>query len=104
MLESGGLATAHMVANPLSNFPECKHLMHGEKVGFGIATQLCLDDEYDVDEKYAIFDFQIDPMMLNPWTDPCASESEALRYALDAGSIYGTPARVRADLMATSPR
>ncbi|MHA1565530.1 MAG: glycerol dehydrogenase, partial [Alphaproteobacteria bacterium] len=32
--ESGGLATAHMIANPLSNFPECKHAMHGEKVSF----------------------------------------------------------------------
>ncbi len=59
--ESGGLATAHMVANLLSNVPECqqKKLMHGEKVGFGIITQLCLDDEFDVDNKYAIVDFEI---------------------------------------------
>ncbi|MDP6209114.1 MAG: glycerol dehydrogenase, partial [Roseibacillus sp.] len=40
--ESGGLATAHMVANLLSNFPECKDIMHGEKVSFGVITQLCL--------------------------------------------------------------
>ena len=58
--ESGGLATAHMIANLLSNVPECKDLMHGEKVGFGIITQLCLDDEMDVDEVYAIVDFQIE--------------------------------------------
>ena len=57
--ESGGLATAHMIANLLSNVPECKHLMHGEKVAFGIITQLCLDDEMDVDEKLMIVDFQI---------------------------------------------
>ncbi len=59
--ESGGLATAHMIGNLLSNVPECRQagLMHGEKVGFGIAAQLCLDDEYDVDDKYAVFDFQI---------------------------------------------
>ena len=31
--ESGGLATAHMVGNLLSNVPECKRFMHGEKVG-----------------------------------------------------------------------
>lgn len=57
--ESGGLATAHMIANLLSNVPECKEigLMHGEKVGFGIVTQLCLDDEFDVDHKYAVVDF-----------------------------------------------
>lgn len=59
--ESGGLATAHMVANLLSNVPECKEkgLMHGEKVGFGIVAQLCLDDEFDVDDKYAVVDLEI---------------------------------------------
>ncbi len=57
--ESGGLATAHMIANILSSFPECKNLMHGEKVAFGIISQLCMDDEADVDEVYGIFDFQI---------------------------------------------
>ena len=45
--ESGGLATAHMIANALPSFPECKKFMHGEKVGFGIISQLCLDDEMD---------------------------------------------------------
>lgn len=60
--ESGGLATAHMIANLLSNVPGCqqKGLMHGEKVSFGIVTQLCLDDEIDADEKAAIVDFQIE--------------------------------------------
>jgi len=60
--ESGGLATAHMIANLLSNVPECqqKGLMHGEKVAFGIVTQLCLDDEIDADEKAAIVDFEIE--------------------------------------------
>lgn len=57
--ESGGLATAHMIANLLSNVPECKHLMHGEKVGFGIVTQLCLDDDLETDEVYAVVDFEI---------------------------------------------
>lgn len=57
--ESGGLATAHMIANLLSNVPECKKLMHGEKVGFGIVTQLCLDDDKPTREKYAIVDFEI---------------------------------------------
>ncbi len=59
--ESGGLATAHMIGNMLSNMPECQEagMMHGEKVGFGIVSQLCLDDDYDVDDKYAVFDFQV---------------------------------------------
>lgn len=57
--ESGGLATAHMIGNLLSNVPECKHLMHGEKVGFGIITQLCLDDEKPIAERDKIVDFEI---------------------------------------------
>jgi glycerol dehydrogenase len=57
--ESGGLATAHMVANPLSNFPECKGLMHGEKVAFGVVTQMCLDEDTDQDELRDVVDFLI---------------------------------------------
>jgi glycerol dehydrogenase len=57
--ESGGLATSHAIANALPSLPECKHLMHGEKVGFGIISQLCLDEDADPDEVYAIVDFEI---------------------------------------------
>ena len=57
--ESGGVATAHMVANCLPSFPECHGLMHGHEVGFGVVTQLCLDDEMDVATRNAIVDFQI---------------------------------------------
>ena len=35
-------------------------MMHGEKVAFGIVTQLCLDDEMEADEKAAIVDFEIE--------------------------------------------
>ena len=51
-----------MIGNLLSNVPECQQhgLMHGEKVAFGIVTQLCLDDEIDADEKAAIVDFEIE--------------------------------------------
>jgi len=58
--ESGGLATAHMVANCLPSFPECHHLMHGEEVGFGVITQLCLDKAVSMDEVYEAVDFEID--------------------------------------------
>jgi glycerol dehydrogenase len=58
--ESGGLATAHMIGNLLSNQPQCRRFMHGEKVGFGIVTQLCLDDAMPVERKHLIVDFEID--------------------------------------------
>ncbi len=57
--ESGGLATAHMIANCLPSFPECHHLMHGEEVGFGVISQLCLDKAVSMDEVYEAVDFEI---------------------------------------------
>ncbi len=57
--ESGGVATAHMVANCLPSFPECHGLMHGHEVGFGVITQLCLDKTFNADEKIKIVDFEI---------------------------------------------
>ena len=58
--ESGGVATAHMIANCLPGFPECKGLMHGEEVSFGIISQFCLDENMATDEKYKMVDFLID--------------------------------------------
>jgi glycerol dehydrogenase len=58
--ESGGLATAHMIANCLPSFPECHHLMHGEEVAFGVICQLCLDSAVDMDEVYEAVDFEIE--------------------------------------------
>jgi glycerol dehydrogenase len=57
--ESAGVATAHMIANCLPSFNECHHLMHGHEVGFGVISQLCLDDEMETEEKNAIVDFEI---------------------------------------------
>ena len=57
--ESGGVATAHMIANCLPSFPECHHLMHGHEVGFGVISQLCLDEDTDVEEMHEIVDFEI---------------------------------------------
>ncbi|MGL6193403.1 MAG: glycerol dehydrogenase [Thermoguttaceae bacterium] len=59
--ESGGLATAHAIGNELSNVPQCQKigLMHGEKVAFGVITQLCLDDGIEVDYRNGIVDFMI---------------------------------------------
>ena len=40
-------------------------------------------------------DFAIDPAMLNPWADPATGDAEAVKYVLATGSLYGSPARVR---------
>jgi glycerol dehydrogenase len=57
--ESGGLATAHMIANCLPSFPECHGLMHGEEVGFGVISQLCLDKAVSMDDVYEAVDFEV---------------------------------------------
>ena len=57
--ESGGLATAHMIANCLPSFEECHHLMHGEEVGFGVISQLCLDKAVSMEEVYEAVDFEV---------------------------------------------
>jgi glycerol dehydrogenase len=59
--ESVGLASAHDIGNLLSNFHECHAagLMHGHKVAFGIAAQLCLDDEMEPHCRNEIIDFEI---------------------------------------------
>lgn len=57
--ESGGLATAHTLGNGLTIL-ECTHpYSHGEKVSFGLATQLCLDDDITPEERHRVVDFMI---------------------------------------------
>ncbi len=40
-------------------------------------------------------DFVIDPVNLNPWTDPTVSDADALPFVLSTGSIFGSARRVR---------
>ena len=47
-------------------------------------------------------DFQIEPAMLNPWTDPTVDEGVALPQVLEAGSIYGTAEDVRQQIAAVN--
>jgi glycerol dehydrogenase len=58
--ESAGVASAHAIGNGLTGFEECMPFSHGEKVAFGVATQLCLDDDIDPDERLAVFDFMVE--------------------------------------------
>jgi len=41
--ESGGLSIAHAVHNGLTTQPQCAKYMHGEKVAFGLITQLVVE-------------------------------------------------------------
>lgn len=50
--ESGGLAAAHAVNNGMSAVPALHHVQHGEKVTFGLLTQLVLENapQEEIDE------------------------------------------------------
>jgi hypothetical protein len=48
-----------------------------------------------VREAYNPSDFVIDPVTLNPWTDPKVGHDAAIRFSLETGALYGSPKRVR---------
>jgi glycerol dehydrogenase len=57
--ESGGLATAHTLGNNLTIL-KCTHpYSHGEKVAFGLITQLCLDEDIEPEERLEVIDFMV---------------------------------------------
>ncbi len=62
-----------------------------------LATLLLHTREHmmQVREKHNPADFEIDPAMLNAWTDPAVDDNEAIAYVLETGSIFGSPSRVR---------
>lgn len=43
----GRIAAAHSVHNGLTKVPETHHLLHGEKVAYGILVQLALEENWD---------------------------------------------------------
>jgi alkanesulfonate monooxygenase SsuD/methylene tetrahydromethanopterin reductase-like flavin-dependent oxidoreductase (luciferase family) len=45
-------------------------------------------------------DFELDPALLNPWANPEVSDTEGVRYVLETGAVYGTPARVAEQIAA----
>jgi alkanesulfonate monooxygenase SsuD/methylene tetrahydromethanopterin reductase-like flavin-dependent oxidoreductase (luciferase family) len=48
-----------------------------------------------VRQEYNPPDFVIDPVNLNPWTDPAVGDTTALPFMLSTGTIHGSPRRVR---------
>lgn len=57
--ESSGVCTAHAVANGLTVRPETAPCSHGARVAFGLATQLCLDEDIATAERLKVIDWMI---------------------------------------------
>lgn len=61
-------------------------------------SRLLLDTRHHmmhVRDEYNPGDFVIDPVNLNPWTNPAVPDSEALPFMLSTGTIHGSVRRVR---------
>jgi alkanesulfonate monooxygenase SsuD/methylene tetrahydromethanopterin reductase-like flavin-dependent oxidoreductase (luciferase family) len=43
-------------------------------------------------------DFEVDPKLLNPWSDSKVPDDEALKFFLSGSALFGTPERVRGQL------
>jgi glycerol dehydrogenase len=57
--ESSGVCTAHAVANGLTVRKETAPCSHGARVAFGLATQLCLDEDITQEERLRVIDWMI---------------------------------------------
>jgi glycerol dehydrogenase len=57
--ESSGVCTAHAVANGLTVRKETAPCSHGARVAYGLATQLCLDEDITQEERLKVIDWMI---------------------------------------------
>ena len=93
--ESGSLASSHAVANAMTLLSECHRFMHGEKVAFGIVTELCLDEDVPCGQVYTVVDWLIQvglPVCFEDLNIQDASR-EHLRAVADAAAAPGNIAQ-----------
>lgn len=109
--ESGGLACAHAVANALPAFPETHRCLHGEKVAFGLAAQLCLEPDRDEAERLRIvtllagLGLPVTFAQLGiPELPPERLRSFARRVALPGSSVHNHPFPIKVDALAEALR
>jgi glycerol dehydrogenase len=57
--ESAGVAAAHAIGNGMTMRESTRAYTHGERVAFGLETQLCLDDDVTVEERLQAVDFMV---------------------------------------------
>ncbi|WP_297979762.1 glycerol dehydrogenase [uncultured Methanobrevibacter sp.] len=81
--ESGGVAAAHAVHNGFSELEECHKMLHGEKVSFGVITQLVLENS-PVEELDEVLNFCVSvglPVTLEEIGVTNPTEEKILRVA-----------------------
>ncbi len=101
--ESGGLASAHSLALALPSLPECRGLMHGEMVAFGIMTQLCIDEDLDNARVERIARFLVDVGLPVTLADLGIQELSQERLDALAAAAAGTGALCHAHVFEVTP-
>ncbi|MCL2579024.1 MAG: glycerol dehydrogenase [Oscillospiraceae bacterium] len=103
--ESGGLGAAHSVHNGLTVLPDTHDVYHGEKVSFGVLTQLVLENA-DMDEITEVIDFCQSVGLATTFAqlgikDPTPEKLMAVAKAATAPgeTIHNMPFEVTADLV-----
>jgi glycerol dehydrogenase len=98
--ESGGLAAAHSIHNGFSILEECHHLMHGDKVAFGVLVQLVLENAPN-SEISTVVNYCLDvglPVCLNDLKCGNVSENVLMKVAIKASnkeeSIHNMPFKI----------
>ena len=106
--ESGGLAAAHSIHNGLTTQVETHSFLHGEKVSFGLITQMVLEGRprADLDEVLAFAMSVRLPVTLAQvgLTDPTPDQIRQIaeRSVADGETIHHEPFVVTADAVADS--
>jgi glycerol dehydrogenase len=104
--ESGGMAAAHSIHNGLTIRPEGHAYYHGEKVAFGLISQLTLEDRHPA-EIYTVIDFCLDvglPVCLADMGMTNLSREDVLAIAeascAPEETIHATPFKVDPQMVA----
>lgn len=104
--ESGGTSAAHAFHDGLTVLPETHHLLHGEKVAFGVVCQLMLEG-YPDEEVEELVDLCLKmglPVSLEDLSLEGAREEEdlmkvAIRAAAPGGDIHKEPFDIHPDML-----
>lgn len=103
--ESGGIAAAHAIHNGFTSIPETHHMYHGEKVAFGVLTQLVLEN-VDRDELEEVISFLMEvglPVTLEELGIKEIKEAEIRKVAelacAETDTLHNMPFPVNADMV-----
>ena len=106
--ENGGLAAAHAISDGLGTLAECHHLLHGEKVAFGLVCQLILEDNEDLARVQRFFVDVGLPITLSQMGISEVTEEKLIRIAkgacADGSVIYNMPFEITEEVVREAVR